>query len=82
MADSVTTKNQLKLLAGFTDEDDRTISLEDPIEGITWTDITNLANLSSNVLIGDKFQAPFTRFKWAKYVETTVTEVDTDVQGS
>lgn len=79
MADSITTKNQLKLLAGFADEDDRTITIDDPKTGIVWDDILSLATKSQNVLIGDKFQAQFTRYKWAKYVDTTITEVDTDV---
>ena len=54
MADQITTKNTLKLLAGFVDEDDRTITLDDPKENLTWSDISAVAALSSNVLIGDK----------------------------
>ena len=79
MADKITTKQQLKLLAGFSDEDDRTITIDDPREGITWANIVTLAGKSQNVLIGDKFKAPFTRYKWAKYVDTTIIELDTDV---
>jgi len=78
MADQITTKNTLKLLAGFVDEDDRTITLDDPKENLTWSDISAVANLSSNVLIGDKFQAKFSRFKEAKYVDTTITELETE----
>lgn len=77
--DTITTTNQLKLLAGFADEDDRTISVEDPKENLTWDNIQTLANSAANVLIGDKYAAKFTRFKSAKYVETTITEVDTNV---
>ena len=79
MADIITTKNQLKLLAGFVDEDDRTITLDDPRENLTWSDIQNLAEKSTNVLIGDKYQAKFSRFKDAKYVDTTITEIETNV---
>ena len=78
MADQITTKNTLKLLAGFVDEDDRTITLEDPKENLTWNDISTVASLSANVLIGDKFQAQFSRFKEAKYVDTTITELETE----
>jgi len=77
--DTITTTNQLKLLAGFADEDDRTISLNDPRENLTWANIQALATKATNVLIGDKYQAKFTRFKEAKYVETAITEVDTNV---
>lgn len=79
MADKITTTNQLKLLAGFVDEDDRTISIDNPKEGLTWDDISNLADKSANVLIGDKYQAKFSRFKQAQYVETTITELEDNV---
>lgn len=79
MSDKVTTTNQLKLLAGFVDEDDRTISIDDPKDNLTWANIQTLAEKSSNVLIGDKYQAQFSRFKSAKYVNTTLIEVDTSV---
>ena len=78
MPDIITTKNQLKILAGFVDEDDRTITLDDPKENITWSDMENIATLATNVLIGDKFGATFSRIKEAKYLETTTTELETD----
>lgn len=78
MADKITTTNQLKLLAGFADEDDRTITFDEPKSGLTWSDIESLASKAQNVLIGDKYSAAFTRFKSAKYVESTVVEVDTN----
>lgn len=78
MPDIIITKNQLKILAGFVDEDDRTITLDDPKENITWSDMENIATLANNVLIGDKFGAQFSRIKEAKYLETTTTELETD----
>lgn len=77
MADIIKSTNQLKLLAGFADEDDRTITLDEPKENLSWSDIAEVQDKALNVLIGDKFSAKFTRFKSAKYVETTITEVDT-----
>jgi len=76
VADIVKTTNSLKLLAAFSDEDDRTITVSDPRGGITAADVLNLGTLAENVLIGDKYGADFTRFKSATYVNKIVTEVD------
>lgn len=78
MADVIKSSNQLKLLAAFVDEDDRTISIDDPKPNLSWNDISIVENNAANVLIGDKYQAAFSRFKEAKYVETYITEVDTN----
>lgn len=78
MADIITSKNQLKILAGFVDEDDRTITIDDPKENLTWSDIQTIASLAQGVLIGDKFSADFSRIKEAKYVDTTIIEIETD----
>lgn len=71
-----TVKNttEVKLVAAFADEDDRTITVPDPKANITGQEITNLQTLAANVLIGDKYGATFTRFKEAKYVYKTTTE--------
>ena len=71
---TVTNTTEVKLLAAFSDEDDRTITVPDPKTGITSSDIENLASLAANVLIGDKYGASFTRFKDARYVYKTVTD--------
>ena len=75
MADSTKTTKQLKLLAGFADEDDRTITIDNPKSNLTWADIETFQEVSS-VLIGDKYGAAFTRYKDAKYVDTTLTEIE------
>ena len=75
MADSTKVTKQLKLLAGFADEDDRTITIDNPKLDLTWTDIEEFAAVS-NVLIGDKYGAAFTRYKEAKYVDTTLTTIE------
>ena len=75
MADSTKVTKQLKLLAGFDDEDDRTITIDSPKENLTWADIEAFQDVSF-VLIGDKFGAAFTRYKEAKYVDTTLTTIE------
>ena len=77
MADSTKITKQLKLLAGFADEDDRTITIDNPKLNLTWADIEAFQAVSS-VLIGDKFGAAFTRYKEAKYVDTTLTTIDVE----
>ena len=42
MADTIKSSKDLKILAGFTDEDDRTITITDPKENLTWNDIARL----------------------------------------
>lgn len=76
MADNITTFNQLKLVAEFADEDDRTLTLDNPRDSLTAADIEGFAAKAEQVLIGDKAGAPFTRFKSAKYLQGTVTKYD------
>ena len=76
MADVTKTSYQLKLIAGFVDGDERTISVENPISGITLDMINNVATKAAGVLIGDKYGADFNTFKEAKYVQTTELILD------
>jgi len=76
MADTVKYSRAIKLLAGFTDGDERTISLEDPRADITAADINALNSLASGVIIGDKFGAPFQTFKDAGIQESTTVYLD------
>lgn len=73
MAYTIKNTRKLSLLAAFADEDDRTITVPDPVNGITQAQIENLASLAQGVLIGDKYGAAFTRFKKAEYVDETLT---------
>ena len=75
MADTSKTTNQLKIIAGFTDGDERTISIENPRSNISATDI-NALNAYGGILIGDKYGAPFHSFKDAELVESTVVSLD------
>ena len=72
MADTIQSSRTLDLLAAFVDEDDRTISMPNAKASISAADITALETLAAPVLIGDKHQAAFTRFKEAKVVNKTV----------
>lgn len=72
----ITQYSELKLLADFADEDDRTITITNPKENLTATQINAVGELAKGVLIGDKYGAAFTRFKEANYREGTTTTYD------
>ena len=74
MADTTKISKQLKLVAGFNDGDDRTISLDNPRDNITAAEIQALP--AENAIIGDKAGATFKEWKSAAIVETTVTTLD------
>jgi len=76
VADIVKTTNSLKLLAAFSDEDDRTITVNNGRSNVTAAEVFTLATLALPVLIGDKYGAAFTRFKSATYVSKTETTLD------
>lgn len=76
MADSVSTSFDLKIVAGFTDGDERTITVSDPKSTITAAQINALNASASSVLVGDKYGAPFLAFKDAEFVSKTTTKLD------
>lgn len=76
MADKTTTTHEFKLVAAFADEDDRTLTLPNPISGISAADISSLQSAAASVLIGDKYGAQFTRFKRAFYYDKSSTTYD------
>ena len=71
MADTTKVTTSLKLLAGFADEDDRTITLINPRDDVALSEVTAIGNFiaANNLLLGDKYGAAFTRFKSAKKVK-------------
>lgn len=73
MADTIKTTKQLKLQAGFADGDDRTITLDNPITGLTGTQVKAV---DGSALIGDKTGAAFSGWLSAKIVETQTTYLD------
>ena len=78
MADKVKTVKELKLVAGFSDGDDRTLSFPNPADNLTKTQITATAfvNAAKAVLLGDKTGADMTGWKSAKVFESTTTYLD------
>lgn len=80
MADRVTNTVELKLVAGFADEDDRTLTLPNPRGDITPQQLHELETLAAPVLIGDKYGAAFTRWKLVTkvYKARTVYDVTND----
>ena len=78
MADKTKTSKELKLVASFSDGDDRTLSISKPKSTITKSDInaTAFKNAAAAVLIGDKTGADFTTWKSAKVVEQTTVYLD------
>lgn len=83
MADVQKETATLSLVAEFADDDTRTITLENPVSGISASAINALgaAAKNGNVLIGDKAGAAFTRFKSAKKKSTVTTNYDLTPQG-
>jgi len=80
MADKQSTSTQLKIVAKFSDGDERTISYDNPRSDITAAEIKALDSLASGVLIGDKYGAPFSTFADAGIYQ--ITQVDLDISGS
>lgn len=78
MADKVKSVRELKLVAGFADGDDRTLTVPDPKNSLTRTNFiaTAFINAAKAVLIGDKAGAGMTGWKSAKIFESTTTYLD------
>ena len=84
MADITINKNVLKIVAGFADDDDRTLTVDNPAASIAAGDsissaaIQDLSNFirQNQIIIGDKNSADFTRIKSAKVINGTTTYFD------
>lgn len=77
MADKVKRNKQLKIVAGFADGDDRTITIDNPKDNLKKSNITGaLKTKAGEVLAGDKTGAKFTAWRDARIVESTVTTLD------
>lgn len=80
MADTFKTTKQLKLVAGFSDGDERTLSIDNPAATVSAAAISALDSLAAGVIIGDKYGAAFTKFKDAGIYETTTVYLDIQPQ--
>ena len=78
MADKITQKNELSLVAKFVDNDDRTITVDNPKANLTATDIKAFETVckTTNAIIGDKGSADFYEFTKAKTKKSKKTELD------
>lgn len=78
MADTIKSSTELKLEAGFYDNDTRVITLENPRDDLTSDDILAVETLAKNTqpIIGDKGSAAFVKFNSAKIVDKTITQLD------
>ena len=78
MADKITQKSELTLVAGFVDNDTRTITQDNPKENLTAADIKAFEAVckTTQAIIGDKGSADFYQFKQAKTKKSKKTEID------
>lgn len=80
MADTITTKSTLDIELLFVDTDTRKLSIKDPKQNITSSDIENLQTLirTNNLLIGDKYGSAFGSIKKAVRTTKTTQTLDTN----
>lgn len=70
MKETTKTTKQLKLVAGFSDGDDRTISIDNPKASISAAEVNALKPYAVAAIQGDKTGATMTGWRDAKVVET------------
>lgn len=82
MADKIIRSNELKINNLFVDGDTRLITLKNPKDNITRSQITALETLIKNgdgtasLLISDKYGGDFRRIEEVRRVNKTTTEYD------
>lgn len=76
MADTTTTTRSLTVVAEFDDGDNRSISIDNPRNNITWANIETLRQYAANVLIGDKAGSNFSRFSSARITNRYTLTLD------
>lgn len=71
--DTIISSSELKLLCLFDDDDTRTLTLENPRNDLTASDIQSIENdmVINQPIIGDKTGANFVKFKRAYTVDKT-----------
>lgn len=72
----VTTYETLAIVAEFTDEDTRTITIDNPKASITSAMIQDVQTKAAGVLIGDKEGAAFSRIKTVDRRVGTTTRIN------
>lgn len=78
MADKVKTSANLVIECVFNDGDTRTITLKNPSNNISSTDIENLETfmIENHIIIGDRDSSDFRKIKKAAIRNTTTTYLD------
>ena len=78
MADKVKTAANLVIECVFNDGDTRTITLKNPSNNISSTDIENLETfmIENHVIIGDRDSSDFRKIRKAAIRNTTTTYLD------
>lgn len=77
MADKVTRTKLLKLVAQFSDGDDRTLTQPDPRSNLQPADFGGeFKAYAAKALLGDKTGAAFSGWKSAKVYDTTTVHLD------
>ena len=78
MADKIKTTANLVIECVFNDGDTRTITLKNPSNNISSTDIENLETfmIENHVIIGDRDSSDFRKIKKAAIRNTTTTYLD------
>lgn len=76
--DTITSSQELSIIAGFVDGDTRTFKVKNPRNDLTENDITDLDDfiVANNVLIGDRTGADATGINSATIIDTTKTKLD------
>ena len=78
MADKVKTSANLVIECVFNDRDTRTITLKNPSNNISSTDIENLETfmIENHIIIGDRDSSDFRKIRKAAIRNTTTTYLD------
>lgn len=78
MADVSKTTRELKLNAGFYDNDTRMLTWDNPAQNLSASAIKTFETwcVTNQPIIGDKNSTRFVRFLSAKILEKTVTQLD------
>ena len=78
MADTVTSSSSLLIETAFVDGDTRTVTLKNPTDDISTNQISELNSflLSSQILLGDRDNAAFSKIKQVRTRTTTTSILD------
>ena len=78
MSDVINSRSVLQIVQGFSDGDDRTMTIDNPRSDVSPADLTAVQTYikNNNLVLGDKNGAAFTNFKSAKKITQTTRYLD------